>query len=67
MATLLFENGPDRGSGVELVPGRTYSIGRDPRCDVVVRDGLAYVNDNHSGLWIIRMGPPPKKPGTLVP
>jgi hypothetical protein len=24
---------------------------------VVVRDGLAYVNDNHSGLWIIRMLP----------
>ncbi len=24
---------------------------------VVVRDGLAYVNDNHSGLWIIRIEP----------
>jgi hypothetical protein len=24
---------------------------------VVVRDGLAYVNDNHNGLWIIRMEP----------
>jgi hypothetical protein len=24
---------------------------------VVVRDGLAYVNDMHSGLWIIRMKP----------
>ena len=24
---------------------------------VVVRDGLAYVNDMHSGLWIIRMRP----------
>jgi len=24
---------------------------------VVVRDGLAYVNDNANGLWIIRMEP----------
>jgi hypothetical protein len=24
---------------------------------VVVRDGLAYVNDMHNGLWIVRMGP----------
>jgi hypothetical protein len=27
---------------------------------VVVRDGLAYVNDLNNGLWIVRMGPPPK-------
>jgi hypothetical protein len=27
---------------------------------VVVRDGLAYVNDIHNGLWIVRMGPAPK-------
>jgi hypothetical protein len=27
---------------------------------VVVRDGLAYVNDINSGLWIIRMQPPPR-------
>jgi hypothetical protein len=26
---------------------------------VVVRDGLAYVNDMNNGLWIIRMEPPP--------
>ena len=24
---------------------------------VVVRDGLAYVNDNNNGLWIMRMVP----------
>jgi hypothetical protein len=24
---------------------------------VVVRDGLAYVNDMYNGLWIIRMEP----------
>ena len=24
---------------------------------VVVRDGLAYVNDNNNGLWIVRMEP----------
>jgi hypothetical protein len=27
---------------------------------VVVRDGLAYVNDNHNGLWVIRMLPRPE-------
>jgi hypothetical protein len=27
---------------------------------VVVRDGLAYVNDINSGLWVIRMQPPPR-------
>jgi hypothetical protein len=29
---------------------------------VVVRDGLAYVNDNHNGLWIIRMLPRKEEP-----
>lgn len=24
---------------------------------VVVKDGLAYVNDNHNGLWIVRIEP----------
>jgi hypothetical protein len=32
---------------------------------VVVRDGLAYVNDMYNGLWIVRMEPLPKK--TVVP
>ena len=31
---------------------------------VVVRDGLAYVNDNHNGLWIIRILPKRGKPIT---
>jgi hypothetical protein len=31
---------------------------------VVVKDGLAYVNDNHNGLWIIRILP--KRPGRPV-
>ena len=31
---------------------------------VVVRDGLAYVNDNHNGLWIIRILPKRGKPVT---
>jgi hypothetical protein len=30
---------------------------------VVVRDGLAYVNDNNNGLWIIRMQP--RKPNVV--
>jgi hypothetical protein len=29
---------------------------------VVVRDGLAYVNDMNNGLWIVRMGEPIRKP-----
>ncbi len=29
---------------------------------VVVRDGIAYVNDIHSGLWIVRMKPRPGRP-----
>jgi hypothetical protein len=33
---------------------------------VVVRDGIAYVNDNHSGLWIVRMKPK-QPPSVLVP
>jgi hypothetical protein len=33
---------------------------------VVVRDGLAYVNDMNNGLWVIRMGKKPDQP-TLVP
>jgi len=27
---------------------------------VVVKDGLAYVNDDNNGLWIVRMEPPRK-------
>ncbi|HEX9708625.1 MAG TPA: hypothetical protein VGB42_01410, partial [Candidatus Thermoplasmatota archaeon] len=27
---------------------------------VVVKDGLAYVNDNYNGLWVIRMLPKPR-------
>jgi hypothetical protein len=33
---------------------------------VVVRDGIAYVNDIHSGLWIVRMKPK-QPPSVLVP
>jgi hypothetical protein len=33
---------------------------------VVVRDGLAYVNDMNNGLWVIRMGKKPE-PDPLVP
>jgi hypothetical protein len=31
-----------------------------------VRDGIAYVNDIHSGLWIVRMKPK-QPPSVLVP
>jgi hypothetical protein len=32
---------------------------------VVVRNGIAYVNDIHSGLWVVRMMPKPERP--LIP
>ena len=32
---------------------------------VVVKDGLAYVNDDNNGLWIVRMEP--RQPPTAVP
>ena len=41
MPTILFENGPDRGSGVELEADRTYTVGRDPRRDIIVQSELA--------------------------
>jgi hypothetical protein len=48
----------------EIVHVNTADMGAVPSAlneantwGVVVRDGLAYVNDNHSGLWIIRMLP----------
>ncbi|HRP06852.1 MAG TPA: hypothetical protein PLL69_00055 [Gemmatimonadales bacterium] len=33
---------------------------------VVVRDGLAYVNDMYNGLWVVRIGPK-QEPAVLVP
>ena len=40
MATLLLENGPDKGKGLELSPGVTYTLGRDPGCEFVVAGEL---------------------------
>jgi hypothetical protein len=35
---------------------------------VVVRGGLAYVNDMYNGLWIVRMDPKPEpKKAAIVP
>jgi hypothetical protein len=34
---------------------------------VVVKNGLAYVNDFNSGLYLVRMGPEPKLRAPLVP
>jgi hypothetical protein len=34
---------------------------------VVVRDGLAYVNDMNNGLWIVRMEPRREEPKPLTP
>ncbi|HWV57038.1 MAG TPA: Ig-like domain-containing protein [Longimicrobiales bacterium] len=39
-----------------------YATGRAMTWGVVVKDGLAYVNDNNNGLWIIRIGPPQQEP-----
>ena len=34
---------------------------------VVVRNGLAYVNDMYNGLWIVRMEAKPEKKQVIVP
>lgn len=39
---------------LDAVPG---NVNEANTWGVVVKDGLAYVNDNHSGLWIIRILP----------
>lgn len=46
--------------------GRRGGINTAMTWGVVVRDGLAYVNDMNNGLWVIRMGPA-KPSETLVP
>jgi hypothetical protein len=55
----------------EIVHVNTADMGGIPTAQneantwgVVVRDGLAYVNDNHNGLWIIRILPKRAKPVT---
>ncbi len=40
MATLLIENGPNKGTGFELKPGGLYTLGRDPQCDLVLHGEL---------------------------
>jgi len=40
LATLLLENGPEKGKGLELAPGVTYTLGRDPDCDMVLGGDL---------------------------
>ncbi len=40
MPTLLLENGPDRGKGLELKPGETYTLGRDATCQLVLQGEL---------------------------
>lgn len=40
MATFLIENGPNKGTGFELKPGGTYTLGRDPQCDLVLHGDL---------------------------
>jgi hypothetical protein len=53
----------------EMVHVNTADMGGIPNAQntamtwgVVVRDGLAYVNDMYNGLWIVRMLPPPTRP-----
>lgn len=52
-------NTADRNS-VERAPNTAMTWG------VVVRDGLAYVNDMYNGLWVVRIGPK-QEPDALVP
>jgi hypothetical protein len=58
-----------RAQGREMVHVNTADMGGHIQNSamtwgVVVRDGLAYVNDDNNGLWIIRMEP---KPENLTP
>lgn len=46
--------------------GRQGGVNTAMTWGVVVRDGLAYVNDMNNGLWVIRMMPK-QKPDPLVP
>ena len=48
-----------RNARIVTVSGATIENGT-----VVVRDGLAYVNDMYNGLWIVRIDP---KQDALVP
>jgi len=48
LATLLLENGPEKGKGLELAPGATYTLGRDPNCDMVLGGDL--VSRHHCRL-----------------
>ncbi len=58
-----------RAQGREMVHVNTADMGGKTQNSamtwgVVVRDGLAYVNDTFNGLWIIRMEP---RPAALTP
>jgi len=58
-----------RAQGREMVHVNTADMGGKNQNSamtwgVVVKDGLAYVNDNSNGLWIIRMEP---RPAVLTP
>lgn len=51
---LVVEDGFHTGARVTLYPGRTYRIGRDPACDLVLRDkGLS---SSHVELQVSRRG-----------
>jgi hypothetical protein len=40
--------------------GRTQNSANTWGVVVNPKDGLAYVNDNHNGLWVVRIEPKPK-------
>jgi hypothetical protein len=40
VATLLIENGPEKGRGIELKPGISWTLGRDPGCDLALQGEL---------------------------
>jgi len=68
LPVLLVEKGNVKGERLEIEPGRTFTVGRDPRCHLTIEDGLAsrhhfqlkehkgriYVRDlsSQNGTWL---------------
>ena len=58
MPIIVFENGPDKGRKVDLEPGIIYTGGRDPACELNIKDQLAagkhFKIREHQGKYYIR-------------
>ena len=58
MPILVFENGPDKGMKIPLLPDKVFTGGRDPNCDIPIRDELVAARHfkikEHKGSFYIR-------------